>query len=143
MAAVFPALAHTLAQAGYAATRPLRLKTIGLLALAGSADRRGWVAARPVADPFSVRRAICRFDAGPANSGAGRAADFINYALTHFLVARRQQRLNLIFNAVIFVVNLVLCMWLIPRFGPGGAALAIVLSELTLLTLVQPSPLSR
>jgi O-antigen/teichoic acid export membrane protein len=43
--------------------------------------------------------------------------------------------LNLIFNAVIFVVNLALCSWLIPRFGPGGAALSIVLSELTLLTL--------
>jgi O-antigen/teichoic acid export membrane protein len=59
---------------------------------------------------------------------------FINYALTHFLVALRQQRLNLAFN-VVFVVNLALCLWLIPRFGPSGAALATGLSELLLLTL--------
>ena len=60
---------------------------------------------------------------------------FINYALTHFLVALRQQRLNFAFNAVILVVNLVLCWFLIPRFGPGGAAMASVLSETLLLTL--------
>jgi O-antigen/teichoic acid export membrane protein len=60
---------------------------------------------------------------------------FINYALTHFLVARRQQRLNLIFNAVIFAINLILCSGLIPRFGPSGAALSVMLSELTLLIL--------
>jgi O-antigen/teichoic acid export membrane protein len=59
----------------------------------------------------------------------------INYALTHFLVALRQQRLNLIFNVVIFVLNLALCLWLIPQFGPVGAALAVILSEGLLLLL--------
>ena len=60
---------------------------------------------------------------------------FINYALTHFLVVLRQQRLNFVFNAVILVVNLALCWFLIPRFGPGGAAIATVLSETLLLML--------
>ena len=51
------------------------------------------------------------------------------------LVAVRQQRLNLIFNVVIFALNLALCLWLIPQFGPSGAAFAVVLSEMLLLLL--------
>jgi O-antigen/teichoic acid export membrane protein len=135
MAAVFPALAHTMAQAGYAATRALRLKTIGVLSLAGSLIAGGGVLLGPW---------LIQFLYGAQYAGSTLALQllalaalpiFINYALTHFLVARRQQRLNLIFNAVIFVLNLVLCSWLIPRFGPGGAALSTVLSELALLIL--------
>jgi len=60
---------------------------------------------------------------------------FVNYALTHFLVAVRQQRLNFAFNVVIFFLNLALCLWLIQRFGQGGAAAAVVASEMVLLTL--------
>jgi O-antigen/teichoic acid export membrane protein len=135
MAAVFPALTHTIAQAGYAATRALRLKTIGLLSLAGLLIAVGGVLFGPW---------LIRFLYGTQYAGSTQALQllavaalpiFINYALTHFLVARRQQRLNLIFNAVIFAVNLILCSGLIPRFGPSGAALSIVLSELTLLIL--------
>lgn len=135
MAAVFPALTHTMAQAGYAATRALRLKTIGLLSVAGLMIAVGGVLLGPW---------LIRFLYGTQYAGSALALQllavaalpiFINYALTHFLVARRQQRLNLNFNAVIFVVNLILCSGLIPRFGPSGAALSIVLSELMLLTL--------
>jgi O-antigen/teichoic acid export membrane protein len=135
MAAVFPALAHTMAQAGYAATRVLRLKTIGVLSLTGSLIAVGGMLLGPW---------LIHFLYGTQYAGSTPALQllalatlpiFINYALTHFLVARRQQRLNLIFNAVIVVVNLVLCSWLIPRFGPGGAALSTVLSEVTLLAL--------
>lgn len=135
LAAVFPALTHTLAQSGYAATRALRLKTIGLLALAGLLIAVGGVLLGPW---------LIRFLYGTQYAGSTQALQllavaalpiFINYALTHFLVARRQQRLNLIFNAVIFAVNLILCSWLIPLYGPSGAALSTVLSELTLLTL--------
>jgi O-antigen/teichoic acid export membrane protein len=135
MAAVFPALTHTMAQSGYAATRALRLKTIGILALAGLLIAVSGVLLGPW---------LIHFLYGTQYAGSTQALQllalaalpiFINYALTHFLVARRQQRLNLIFNAVIFVVNLILCSWLIPRFGPSGAALSTILSELTLLTL--------
>ncbi len=135
MAAVFPALAHALSQNDYSATRPLRAKTIGLLALCGlSIAVGGWLLG-----PWLIH-----FLYGNQYAGSTLALQilalaalpiFVNYALTHFLVARRQQRLNLIFNVVIFVVNLILCVWLIPRFGPSGAALATLVSELTLLTL--------
>jgi len=135
MAAVFPAIAHTLAQQGYAATRSLRLKTIGLLALFGLLIAAGGWLLGPWLIHFLYGNQYAGSTLALQILALAALPTFINYALTHFLVARRQQRLNLIFNAVIFVVNLLLCWWLIPRFGPGGAALAIVLSEVMLLTL--------
>ena len=147
MAAVFPALTHLLAQQGYAATRALRLKTIGWLAIAGSAIALGgwflgpWLIHLLYRDQYvgsTLPLQILALAALPT---------FINYALTHFLVAVRQQRLNLVFNIVVFGVNLLLCLWLIPRFGPGGAALTTVLSELLLLALcgfaLSRSPVTR
>ena len=135
MAAVFPALTHTMAQSGYAATRALRLKTIGLLSLAGLLIAVGGVLLGPWLIHFLYGTQYASSTLALQLLAVAALPIFINYALTHFLVARRQQRLNLIFNAVIFVVNLILCSWLIPRFGPSGAALSTVLSELTLLAL--------
>jgi O-antigen/teichoic acid export membrane protein len=135
LAAVFPALTHTMALTSYASTRTLRFKTIAVLALAGSLIAVGGV----LLGPWLIHVLYGTQYAGstlPLQLLALAALPiFINYALTHFLVARRQQRLNLIFNAVIFVINLTLCSVLIPRFGPSGAALSTLLSEVALLTL--------
>jgi O-antigen/teichoic acid export membrane protein len=60
---------------------------------------------------------------------------FVNYALTHFLIARGRQRLNLIFNALLFVVNGGLCLYLVPRYGLPGAAAATLASEALLFGL--------
>jgi O-antigen/teichoic acid export membrane protein len=60
---------------------------------------------------------------------------FINYALTHFLVARGKQKLNLLFNVITFTLNLALCLALIPSLGPTGAAIAMLLSECALFGL--------
>jgi len=65
----------------------------------------------------------------------GLLPTFVNYALTHFLIALGRQRLNLVFNATIFVLNLALCLALIPAFGPAGAAVAVVISECVLFAL--------
>ena len=135
MAAVFPALSHALAQQGYASTRPLRLKTIGLLALAGSVIALGGWLLGPWLIHFLYGEQYTGSTVALQILSLAALPTFINYALTHFLVALRQQRLNLAFNMVIFGVNLVLCLWLIPQFGPSGAALAVVLSELLLLLL--------
>lgn len=135
MAAVFPALTYVLAHQGYAATRVLRLKTIGWLAFAGSSIAlAGWLLGPLVihflyGDQYAGSTPVVQILA------LATLPTFINYALTHFLVAARQQRLNLIFNIGIFFVNLALCLWLIPRFGPSGAALATVLCEVLLLAL--------
>jgi O-antigen/teichoic acid export membrane protein len=68
---------------------------------------------------------------------------FVNYALTHFLIAADRQHLNLVFNAVIFALNLFLCLLLIPRWGAGGAAGAVLASELALLALCSMALRSR
>jgi O-antigen/teichoic acid export membrane protein len=135
MAAVFPTLTHKLAQTGYASTRTLRRKTIGVLSLAGLLIAVGGVLLGPWLIQFLYGTQYAGSTLPLQLLAVAALPIFINYALTHFLVARRQQRLNLSFNAAIFVINLVLCSWLIPRFGPGGAALSILLSELTLLAL--------
>ncbi len=62
---------------------------------------------------------------------------FLNYALTHFLIALGWQRLNLFFNAIVFVLNFALCLALIPSFGPAGAALAVAISECALFAMCQ------
>jgi O-antigen/teichoic acid export membrane protein len=71
---------------------------------------------------------------------------FVNYALTHFVIAHDLHRRYLAFTATVFVLNLVLCLALVPRFGPVGAAWSVVLSEAVLLTLcwrVLPRPPRR
>ncbi len=135
MAAVFPALAQALANQGYAATLPLRVKTIGLLALIGLLIAIAGALLGPQLLHFLYNDQYAGSTVALQILALAILPMFINYALTHFLVALRQQRLNLAFNAVVFVVNLALCWFLIPRFGPSGAAMATVLSETLLLTL--------
>ena len=135
MAAVFPALTHDLAQHGYASTRRLRGRTIGALAIIGLIIAgAGWIGG-----PWLINRLY-----GDQYVGATIALQllalsvlmtFVNYALTHFLIAINRQRLNLLFNAIIFAINIGLCALLIPRLGPAGAALATLLSESVLLML--------
>jgi O-antigen/teichoic acid export membrane protein len=50
------------------------------------------------------------------------------------LTARGQQRLNLLFVALLFVLYALLCWRLIPAIGPPGAAMSVVTAAL-LLTL--------
>jgi O-antigen/teichoic acid export membrane protein len=135
MAAVFPALTHAVAQHGYASTHRLRVRTIGTLAIIGLIIAgAGWIGG-----PWLLDRLY-----GDQYIGAAIALQllalsvlmtFVNYALTHFLIAINRQRLNLMFNAIIFVINIGLCALLIPRLGPAGAAVATLISESALLML--------
>lgn len=135
LAAVFPALSARQASAGWTQTRRLRARTIALLATAGAGlAAAGWLGA-----PFLI---------GWLYQGEYAAAGvpvqilslallpaFVNYALTHFLIAQGRQRLNLIFNLGVFVLNISLCLLLIPRLDVAGAALATLTSETVLLIL--------
>jgi len=60
---------------------------------------------------------------------------FLNYALTHFMVARGRAWFNALFNSVVLIENVSLNAWLDPRFGASGAAVSMLASELTLFAL--------
>ncbi|HVV50661.1 MAG TPA: oligosaccharide flippase family protein, partial [Polyangia bacterium] len=57
---------------------------------------------------------------------------FVNYGLTHFLIARDLERRNLQFAALMLVVNVAANLLLIPRFAGPGAAWATLVTEAAL-----------
>jgi O-antigen/teichoic acid export membrane protein len=57
---------------------------------------------------------------------------FLNYGLTHFLIARDLERRNLLFAALMLVVNVSANLLLIPRFSGPGAACATLVTEVAL-----------
>ena len=57
---------------------------------------------------------------------------FLNFGLTHFLIARDLERRNLAFAAIMLVVNVTANLIVIPRMGGPGAAWATLLTELAL-----------
>lgn len=143
MAAIFPAYIQASArekenrprgirieQAAWLRARSLRLTSILGAALA-SAGVLGspWLIEQLYAGQYAGSAAILQILA------IALLPTFVNYALTHFLIALGQQRLNLLFNAMIFVLNFALCLALIPRAGAIGAAAAVLISECVLFVL--------
>jgi O-antigen/teichoic acid export membrane protein len=57
---------------------------------------------------------------------------FVNFGLTHFLIARDLERRNLLFAALMLVVNVSVNLMLIPRLAGPGAAWATLATELAL-----------
>jgi O-antigen/teichoic acid export membrane protein len=57
---------------------------------------------------------------------------FLNFGLTHFLIARDLERRNLAFAALMLVVNVAANLLLIPRLGGPGAAWATLVTEIAL-----------
>jgi O-antigen/teichoic acid export membrane protein len=57
---------------------------------------------------------------------------FVNYILMNILVAVDQQKTNAIMAGMCVFVNIVLNIWLIPRYGYLGAGSATVITELVL-----------
>ncbi len=54
---------------------------------------------------------------------------FVNYSLTHYLIARRQQAYLIFFNAGMLAVHALLCWRLIPLYGITGPAISLILAE--------------
>jgi O-antigen/teichoic acid export membrane protein len=57
---------------------------------------------------------------------------FLNFGLTHFLIARDLERRNLLFAALMLVVNVSANLLLIPRLAGPGAACATLVTEVAL-----------
>lgn len=134
MAAVFPAFAQGLSHRPDRA-RELGARSMRLLGIAGVAIALAGVLGGP--------RLIDWLYAGQY-AGAERPLQvlavavwlmFLNYGMTHFLIALNLQALNLLFTSLIFVFNAAVCLILIPRFGPAGAAASVLLSEGLLFVL--------
>lgn len=104
---------------------------MALLALGGIVGGAVWLASGPA----------IRLVFGPAFADAGPSLRllclavpllFLNYGLTHFLIARGLERYNLRLTVAMVVVNLGTNLLLIPRFGGRGAALTTIVTELAL-----------
>jgi O-antigen/teichoic acid export membrane protein len=67
---------------------------------------------------------------------------YVNFGLTHFLIARDLGRRNMLFSGMMLVLNVALNLVAIPRFGALGAAWTTVLTEaaLTVCCLVALAP---
>jgi O-antigen/teichoic acid export membrane protein len=142
MAAVFPAVVSRERHEATTATW-LRRHSVLILAATGFAVALAGIALGPTliwllyGDQYSGAEIVFSILA------VASLPVFVNYALTHFLIAADRQHLNLVFNAVIFALNLFLCLLLIPRWGAGGAAGAVLASELALLALCSMALRSR
>ena len=71
------------------------------------------------------------------------APTFVNYGLTHVLIANRFEYRYLACVTIAFATNLILCMLLIPSHGPSGAAWAVLGSECLLFGSAVVSSLMR
>lgn len=132
LAAVFPAFSLALSQDGTHA-RQLGWQTSLLLALAGGTVALGFWLSAPWLVPwlygadFAASVPVLRL------LGLTVLPVYLNYSLTHYLVARGQQRLLTGLTAVTLSLHALFCWILIPRLGVVGPALSVLLVESVLL----------
>ncbi|MDD3245965.1 MAG: flippase [Methanosarcina sp.] len=60
---------------------------------------------------------------------------FINYATSNFFVSINKQKFVMFFTGVGVIINVLLNLILIPKYGYGGASIATVLTELSTLII--------
>jgi O-antigen/teichoic acid export membrane protein len=147
LAAVFPAFSQALhSNTGYA--RRLAWGTSLLLALAGIALAAalwlgaGWLIPLLYGLSYAAAAPVLQLLA------LSSVPAFVNYGLTHFLIARGQQGIIGIFTAVMLVLHAFLSWQWIPRWGAAGPAAAIIVAEVVLsvaclLTLALTRPRAR
>lgn len=128
LAAVFPALSQAL-YADPAAARRLGWSTGALLVLAGaSVSLALWLAA-PWLMPTLYGEAFQGSVIVLRVLGWSALPAFVNYGLTHFLIARGQQAVIGFFTAGMLLLHTLLSWHLIPRWGPAGPAISIIIAE--------------
>jgi O-antigen/teichoic acid export membrane protein len=134
MAAVFPAFTVALhSRSGEALSMGSRA-TLSLLAAGMALAIGGWFVA-PFLIPFLYGPAYAESVQVFQVLAISLVPAFVNYSLTHYLVARGQQLLMGVFTAAMLVLHAGLSWYLIPRLGVVGPALSIILAELLLTTL--------
>ncbi len=132
LAAIFPAFAS---QSKVRHQMMLARRTlVGLFVLSIAVAFGGWFGAGPIVSTiygsaFHPSAAALRWLA------LALIPMFLNYALTHFIIARGHPWYNALFTLAILFENLLLNLWLVPRLGAQGAAISLMVSETTLLGL--------
>jgi O-antigen/teichoic acid export membrane protein len=132
LAAVFPAFSLALTQNRRRAGQ-LGRQTSLLLALAGGTVALTFWLAGPwliellYGADFAVSAPVLQL------LGLTVLPVYINYSLTHYLVARGQQQTLTGLTAVTLVLHVIFCRLLIPRLGLIGPALSVMLVEGVLL----------
>jgi O-antigen/teichoic acid export membrane protein len=146
MAAAFPAFTVLLNQEPEEA-RQLGLRISLLLALAGTGVAitfwltSGWLIPLLYPATFAPSAPVLRW------LGLSVLPAFINYSLTHYLIARGQQNYMGWLTAVMLLLHAGLSWLLIPQWGVTAPAIAIIVAETTLfigclltLSLTSPQP---
>jgi O-antigen/teichoic acid export membrane protein len=140
----FPALCRAVDLA------PLRRVSLGLGAVAAAATVATWLAARPlVVTIYGGRYA----DSAPVLRLLALSLPllFVNYALTHQVLAWGGQRAYLWVTVAALAVNLAANLALVPSWGAQGAAVATLVTEVAvssgcvvaLLATAAPAAVSR
>ena len=133
LAAVFPAYSLALHAEPARATR-LALRTAVLLAALGAVVAIGFWLLAPWLIPLLYGSAYTPGIPVLQLLGLTAVFTFVNYALTHFLVARSQQSYITLFTAGMLILHTGLSWLLIPRLGILGPAVSVLIVE-ALLTL--------
>ncbi len=147
IAAVFPAFSHALYSDPPAARR-LGARASLLLAAAGAGAAltlwlaAGWLVPLLYGDAYVGSAPVLRV------LGLSILPAFVNYSLTHYLIARGQQGVLVIFSAVMLAAHAGLSWLWMPRWGALGPAISVVIAESLLLvfcslTLILTKPLRR
>ena len=128
LAAAFPAISHALHH-NPAEAKALGIRVSLLLGLLGGGVAIAfWIAAvwlSPLlyGDGFVSSISVLQV------LGLSSLPAFVNYSLTHYLIARGQQLYIGVFTAIMLLLHATLSWQLIPVFGEIGPALSIILAE--------------
>lgn len=138
LAATFPALVRSGSKAARAAVGGARQHLRAELRLAGALLALGTLVAGAI---FALSGFVISLMFGPAFGNAVTSLRvlclavpllFLNFGLTHFLIARDLERRNMVFALAMVACNIPLNVALIPRLGGPGAAWATFATEVAL-----------
>jgi O-antigen/teichoic acid export membrane protein len=132
LAAVFPAYSHALHHDPGQARR-LGLVSSLLLGLGGGALALIFWFGAPFLIPLLYGEAFREAIPVLQFLGLSSLPAFINYNLTHMLIARGQQLFSSIFVGLMLVLHAILTWQFIPTLGPTAPALSVTFAELILL----------
>ena len=132
MAAAFPTFAQTIQQEPKCAYRlgsivTVTLAATGLVAALVAWQVGDWLIPWLYGATFTPAIPIFKW------LSVSIVAAFINYSLTHYLIARQQQRYLTLFTAVMLLQHVIISWGLIPYWGAVAPAISIILAEVTLL----------